>query len=131
MTSAKTSVVIINSNQIVDLVFAILFLNNSGSKVETLNGEVHHNVELVTTVSRAAESFEMSYKNIWRLPKIKFLACSSMLFAARAVPHILLGEDFGSLELIQAFFQANAACAAMLPPSLYNLEGSVVKSIKR
>ncbi|KAI6772053.1 hypothetical protein HG530_003011 [Fusarium avenaceum] len=131
MTSAKTTVVIIDSNQIVDLFLAILLLNNSRGKVETLDGEVHHNVELVTTISGAAESFEVSYKNIWRLPKIKFLACSSMLFTARAVPHVLLGEDFGSLKLIQALLQADAAGTAMLPPSLYNLEGSVVKSIKR
>jgi hypothetical protein len=53
-----------------------------------------------------------------------------MLLTAGAVPHVLLREDLSSFEFVQALIKCDTLSAAMLPPSLHNLEGRVVECLE-
>src|SRR5690349_8274363 len=68
----------------------------------------------------------MGYEDIRRLPQIELLACAAVFLASWAVPHVLLREDLGSLELVLAFLQSDALILTTLASPLSKLERIVV-----
>lgn len=113
---------IVNADEVVYLALTILFLDDSCRKIKGLNGEVDHDVQLLSTPARVAETLEMHHEDIRRLPQGQLLAGLPVLLTARAVPHVLLGKDLGSLELVQALFERKALRTARLTPPLAQLK---------
>jgi hypothetical protein len=76
---------------------------------------------------RRTESLQVAHEDIRRLPEIKLLAGSSVFLTPRAIPHVLLREDFGPLELVEAIIQRDAGAAPGDSGLTLHLEGNILK----
>lgn len=76
----------------------------------------------------------MHNENVRRLPQVELFACTAMFLAARAIPCILLGQNFSLLELVQTLLQRDAlgtASLALFPLQLHVWIAQTLKVVER
>ena len=98
-------------------------------QIEPLDREVHEDVQLVAEPALGAEALQVHDEDVGGLPQLEGLAGAAVLLAARAVPRVVLRQDLGPAELVEAVAERDAvllARRALAPRALERRVGQQV-----